>query len=469
MNLVVVARQPEVGERAAETIQRLTGRHPSRTLIVLSADPDGPPWLEARIQAHCVLPREDAPETCTELIFLTAGGETGRHLTALVEPLLVHDLPVTVWWPGEPPLDREPARDLLEGTDRLVIDGSVLVGRRAPAAVPAGRAVRRVPAAVDPRLRARPPVALAGGDRVGLRPAGLHAVPRLDPPDRGDLRDPRRDRRPGHDQRRQAAVPRRVARLAARACGSPRRSTPVELKSPAPPRPRPGDRAPLHRGLAGRLRGSGGEVAVVMRPIASTMPAGTTLRVEILAERRGSELRTDVTAEADNVHVHTWLDGVQAIDRTFKAPRRGEVDLLGEALETGGRDPLAVDTIRKAAQLIGPRALTHPHRCTEAATDAHRSRPARAARAARSGGRGGQAAAIAIADGIRPRSTRAASRTGSTTGGSAATADLPRRSARRHCGTGSTGQRVHVWWGDDRFVPADHPASNVSRWSRSCS
>ncbi len=128
---------------------------------------------------------------------------------------------------------------------------------------------------------------------------------------------------------------------------------PVELKSPAA-RTRPGDKVPLHRGLAGKLRGSGGEVAVVMRPIASTMPAGTTLRVEILAERRGSELRTDVTAEADNVHVHTWLDGVQAIDRTFKAPRRGEVDLLGEALETGGRDPLAVDTIRKAAQLIGP-------------------------------------------------------------------------------------------------------------------
>ena len=81
--------------------------------------------------------------------------------------------------------------------------------------------------------------------------------------------------------------------------------------------------------------------------------AGTTLRVEILAERRGSELRIDVTAEADNVHVHTYLDGVQAIDRTYKAPRRGDVDLLGEALETGGKDPVAVETIRKAAQLVG--------------------------------------------------------------------------------------------------------------------
>jgi hypothetical protein len=128
MNLVVLARQPEVGERAAETISRLTGRHPSRTMIVLSADPDGPPWLDARIQAHCVLPRLDAPETCSELIYLTAGGETGRHLTALVAPLLIHDLPVTTWGPGEPSLGTEPTDDVLELTDRLVVDGSGWAG-----------------------------------------------------------------------------------------------------------------------------------------------------------------------------------------------------------------------------------------------------------------------------------------------------------------------------------------------------
>ena len=39
MNLVVVARQPEIGEHSAAIIQQLTGRHPSRTLIVRAADP----------------------------------------------------------------------------------------------------------------------------------------------------------------------------------------------------------------------------------------------------------------------------------------------------------------------------------------------------------------------------------------------------------------------------------------------
>ena len=128
MNLVVIARRPEIAERGAATIQALTGRHPSRTIVVQSADPDGPSWLDARVEAHCVLPREDAPETCAETIHLTAGGEAGRHLSAIVTPLIVHDLPVTVWWPGEPPFTSRAAHDLLSGADRLVVDGSTWNG-----------------------------------------------------------------------------------------------------------------------------------------------------------------------------------------------------------------------------------------------------------------------------------------------------------------------------------------------------
>jgi len=355
MNLVVIARQPEVGERAAETIQRLTGRHPSRTLVVLSADPDGPPWLDARIQAHCVLPRADAPETCTEMIFLTAGGETGRHLTALVEPLLVHDLPVTVWWPGEPPLGGEPARELLEVTDRLVVDASAWAGDGL------GR-LHQLAALYEEfdRLAIRD-FALVRQSRWREAIASVFDLPEL-LPFLGSIRRiavtyGTHDETGAPESTNVVKPLYHVAWMASRLgfrVTSPLR--PVEPKRSAPtPRLRPGEKPAMHRGMAARLRGPAGEIAVIMRPIASPMPPGTTLRVEILAERRGSELRTDVTAEAENVHVHTWLDGVQAIDRTFKAPRRGEVDLLGEALETGGRDPLAVETIEMAARLIGDR------------------------------------------------------------------------------------------------------------------
>ncbi len=354
MNLVVLARERETGERSAETVSRLTGRHPSRTLIVLSADPDGPPWLDARIQAHCVLPRADAPETCTELIFLTAGGETGRHLSALVTPLLVHDLPVTIWWPGEVPFGSEPTEELFDATDRLVVDGSAWSGDGL------GR-LRQLAGEYDRH------------DRISIRDFALVRQSRwreaiatvFDLPEFLPFLGSIRRVAVTYGTRDETGAPGttnvvkplyHVAWLASRLgmrVVSPLAPVDPKGKAAGPVRLRPGEKSPLHRGLAAKLRAPSGEVSVMIRPVTSPMPAGTTLRVEILAERRGSELRADVTAEKENVHVHAWLDGVEALDRTFKAPRRSDVDLLGEALEGGSRDPVARETIRMAARLAG--------------------------------------------------------------------------------------------------------------------
>ena len=84
------------------------------------------------------------------------------------------------------------------------------------------------------------------------------------------------------------------------------------------------------------------------------------MRVELLAERRGSELRADVTAEAETVHVRVWQDGVEALDRAFRAPRRTEVDLLAEAIESGRRDPVAVEALRSAALVVGAAGIPRP-------------------------------------------------------------------------------------------------------------
>ncbi len=361
MNLVIVAGDKETGERSAETVSRLAGRHPSRTLIVLLADPDGPPWLDGRIQAHCMLPRADAPESCTEMIFLTAGGETGRHLGALVTPLLVHDLPVTTWWPGEPPLATDPAAELLEATDRLVVDGSAWTSDGL------GR-LRQLADLFDlyPRISIRD-FALVRQSRWREAIATVFDLPDFLPylpfVRRVSVTYGTRDAVGAPGSTNVVKPLYHVAWLASRlgmTVVSPLR--PVAARAAAP-RLRPGEHAPLHRGLAAKLRDPrSGEVAVVIRPVASSSPAGTTLRVEILAERRGSELRADVTAEAENVHVHAWLDGVQALDRTFTAPRRNDIDLLAEALEGSSREPVSMSTIRMAARLAGAPAshAVHP-------------------------------------------------------------------------------------------------------------
>ena len=351
MNLVVVARRPEVGERCAATINQLTGRHPSRTLIVLSADPDGPSWIDGRVEAHCVLPREGAPETCAEQIFLTAGGESGRHLAAIIAPLLVHDLPVTVWWPGEPPFGTPQSDDVLTMGDRLVVDGSTWSGDGLARLVQMARQLERFP-----RLSIRD-FALVRQSRWREAIASVFDMPEFLP----YLFSMRRIAvsYATHDERLEANVVKplyHVAWLASRLdMKVVKPLVPMIPKGPAI-RTKTGGRAvpPPSPGLAAMLRDGHGDVAVVMRPIQSDMPSGTTLRVELLADRRGSELRADVTAERETVRVRVWRDGIEILERSFKAPRRDDVDLLGEAIEVGGRDPLAVETTQMAAELIGP-------------------------------------------------------------------------------------------------------------------
>jgi glucose-6-phosphate dehydrogenase assembly protein OpcA len=358
MNLVVVARRPELAERSAATIQALTGRHPSRTIVIQSADPDGPSWLDARVEAHCVLPREDAPETCAETIHLICGGESGHHLAAIATPLIVHDLPVTVWWPGEPPFRTPAARDLLATADRLVVDGSTWSGDGL------GKLKELATLQASSRL-AISDFALVRQSRWREAIASIFDDPDFLP----YLRSLRRisvtygthDETGAPGSTNLVKPIYHVGWLASRLGFSVVKPlSPAAGAGPAgasratrPGVARPGSKPVMGRGLVATLSDGRADIAVVARPVASAMPSGTTLRVELLAERRGSELRADVTAEAETVHVRVWQDGVEALDRHFRAPRRTEVDLLAEAIESGRRDPVAVGALRSAAALIG--------------------------------------------------------------------------------------------------------------------
>lgn len=351
MNLVVIARRPEVGERSAATIQQLTGRHPSRTIIVSTADPDGPSWLDAQVQAHCVLPREDAPEICAEMIYLTAGGESGRHLPAIVAPLLIHDLPVTIWWPGEPSFGTQQANDILASADRLVVDGSTWSED--------GLArLSQLAELLDTTSLAIRDFALVRQSRWREAIASIFDLPEFLP----YLRSMRRiavayashDETGAQGSTNVVKPIYHVAWLCSRLnLRVTKPLTPIPGKVAARPagRTHPSSPPTMWRGLAATLTDGRSDVAVVVRPVLSRMPSGTTLRVELLADRRGSELRADVTAEQESVHVRVWVDGIEALDRHFVAPRRTDVDLLAEAIESGGKDPVAVGTLRTAAAL----------------------------------------------------------------------------------------------------------------------
>lgn len=333
MNLVVVAGRGEIGERVAAIVEGLTGRHPSRTIIVSAADPDGPAWINAQIEAHCVLPSATAPETCSELVYMTCGGESGQHLSGLVAPLLIHDLPVTVWWPGEPRFDSHAARDLLPMADRVIVDGSGwsgdgIAGLADMCMLPRDYHLEVADFALLRQERWREAIA-STFDRPALLPFLGHL-------ERIEVRYAASDGAPGA-----ANVVRplyHVAWLASR----------LGMTVVEPVRGGTG----VWSGYDAMLKHDRKRIPVSLRPIESSAPRGTTLAVELYARRGRSELVLEVTAYAEGVVVMASVDDERLPERRFYAPRRREADLLALTIDAAGRDRVAGEVLAMTSRLV---------------------------------------------------------------------------------------------------------------------
>jgi glucose-6-phosphate dehydrogenase assembly protein OpcA len=123
LNLIVTVPDADAADRVVHTLMGLGIRHPSRA-IVLVADPlAGGDALDARISTHC----HDnliGEQVCYEEVVLTVRGEAADHLSGVVAPLLIHDLPTYVWWPGDPPFHDPVFDQLVELSDRVIVDSS---------------------------------------------------------------------------------------------------------------------------------------------------------------------------------------------------------------------------------------------------------------------------------------------------------------------------------------------------------
>ncbi len=280
-----------------------------------------------------MLPRDGAAETCAELVFLTAGGQTGQHLAGLVSPLLIHDLPVTIWWPGEPRLDSPQTADLLEMSDRVVVDGSSWSGEGLVRLVGMSRLPRRFRVhvcdfAMLRQARWREAIA-STFDRPALLPflGGIRSV---------TVTYAARDGTPGLVNVVKPLY--HVAWLASRlrmTVGSALQRSGTEWG-----------------GYDGALRHGRREIQYALRPVQSDSPRGTTLSVRIEAGRARSELVVDVTAAAEGVMVRASVDKQPVPERRFLAARQRESDLLASTIEGVADDRISAEALEMAAALV---------------------------------------------------------------------------------------------------------------------
>jgi glucose-6-phosphate dehydrogenase assembly protein OpcA len=96
-------------------------RHPSRTLLLVP-QPELDDGLDALVSVRC-FPLGDRA-ICGEVIELTLRGSRASAPASIVLPLLISDLPVFCRWRGRPEWDAPAFRQLVEVTDRLVVDST---------------------------------------------------------------------------------------------------------------------------------------------------------------------------------------------------------------------------------------------------------------------------------------------------------------------------------------------------------
>jgi glucose-6-phosphate dehydrogenase assembly protein OpcA len=339
-NLVVVAGHREIAERCAATIAGTAGRHPSRSLILSMDDVDGPAGLDAHIQMLAMPNPTSGGEADAEMIYATAHGDTGRHLASLIVPLLLHDLPVALWWPFDPQFGSHRADRLLPIADRLIVDGSSW----------SGNGLDRL-AEMARQARARGLVvadfSLLKQSRWREAIASVYDLPDLRP----------------HLRAVRSFTVEYAAAEDEDSTGLTNVVRPVYHVAWLASRLGMSVLTPLTREPNGRrtatLRQGNHEVAVVLQPVCSDLSGGSTVRVEIASRLRGAELVGNVTADDRVVNVVVREKGHERARRAYVAPRLNDVDLLLLAVEDNSGAPVAAQALAMAGQLAAGNATPH--------------------------------------------------------------------------------------------------------------
>ena len=334
LNLVVLAVDEITAKKCAAIIASSASRHASRSLILSAVDPEGEPGIMASVEALAFTTAAGRTETGAETIYIRTYGETGLHLTSVIVPLLVRDLPVALWWPNDPPLHSHRAGRLLPLADRLIVDGSAWSGDGLDilaqlAEVADGRNLYALDWALLRQSRWREAIASVY-DLPDLRPH-LGAVRRIDveyaTDEPGDPNGTTNVVRPLYH----------VAWLASRLG--------MTVHEPL-------KREPDGRRVA-TLRQRNHEVEVVLRPADSDLAAGSTVRVVITSRLRGTDLVGEVAAGDRDVEVTVRDDGRERVKRTYLAPRLNEVDLLSLSVQGSAADPVSVQALAMVRRVLG--------------------------------------------------------------------------------------------------------------------
>ncbi len=124
LNLVVYAAVGEDRARIDEMLDVVNEQHPGRTLVILADRTASEPKLEAYVSTRCRVLGGSGKQVCGEQVTIEAAGAVVDTAASAVEPLLVPDVPVFLWWKDIPHYDDKLFDRMSRMADRVVIDSA---------------------------------------------------------------------------------------------------------------------------------------------------------------------------------------------------------------------------------------------------------------------------------------------------------------------------------------------------------
>lgn len=125
LNLVICAPDVESAERASAVLRTLASTYLARVAVVILDETTNESSASAWVTLRCFSAISDIMRHCFEQITLVTFGTASRSIATILQPLLKPELPVYLWWIGDPPSGHSPAfKGLVELSDRVIADST---------------------------------------------------------------------------------------------------------------------------------------------------------------------------------------------------------------------------------------------------------------------------------------------------------------------------------------------------------
>ncbi|HEY6539552.1 MAG TPA: glucose-6-phosphate dehydrogenase assembly protein OpcA [Ktedonobacteraceae bacterium] len=125
LNLVICTPDLESAGLASRVLRDLASAHLSRVAILVLDSSDTVSSLSAWVTLRCFSMISDLMRHCFEQTTLLAKGSAVRAAGNLLQPLLKPDLPVYLWWLGDPPASDDPTfQNLVNLSNRIIFDST---------------------------------------------------------------------------------------------------------------------------------------------------------------------------------------------------------------------------------------------------------------------------------------------------------------------------------------------------------